>query len=100
MRASPRGLILGVAVVAALSMVPATTRGVVRPAIPSDFNGDGYVDLAIGAPGEAVGGTKPNAGVVHVIRRVGVGTDHDRRPAVEPGLARRQGRGQGRPEVG
>lgn len=68
MRASPRGLILGIAVVSALSMVPATTRGVVRPAIPSDFDGDGHVDLAIGAPGEAVGGTKPNAGVVHVIR--------------------------------
>jgi hypothetical protein len=67
MRASPRRLILGAAVVAALSMVPATAWGVVRPAIPSDFDGDGHVDLAIGAPGEAVGGTKPNAGVVHVL---------------------------------
>lgn len=31
-----------------------------------DFNGDGYVDLAIGAPGASVG-TYPNAGAVYVL---------------------------------
>ena len=31
-----------------------------------DFNGDGYDDLAVGAPGEAVGSTN-DAGVVHVM---------------------------------
>ena len=33
---------------------------------PQDFNGDGYDDLAIGAPGEALG-TVEGAGVVHVL---------------------------------
>ncbi len=73
------GLILGVALVAALSTVPATARGAGHPAMPSDFNGDGHADLAIGAPGEAVRGMKPNAGVVHVIRgsASGLTTDGD-----------------------
>ncbi|MEJ2711184.1 MAG: hypothetical protein P8074_26490 [Anaerolineales bacterium] len=31
-----------------------------------DFNGDGYVDLAIGVPGEAVNG-EPNAGMVQIL---------------------------------
>ena len=46
-------------------------------AMPSDFDGDGYADLAIGAPGEAVRGTKPNAGVVHVIRGSASGLTED-----------------------
>jgi hypothetical protein len=32
-----------------------------------DFTGDGYDDLAIGVPWENLGGTRPNAGVVHVL---------------------------------
>ncbi|MFC8779451.1 hypothetical protein ACFT77_05145, partial [Streptomyces nigra] len=36
------------------------------PATPYDFNGDGYRDLAIGAPGAAVGG-KTKAGAVTVV---------------------------------
>lgn len=66
MRALSRGLILGVAVIGALSMVPATTQAAVRPAIPSDFNGDGYADLAIGIRREAIGGHR-RSGAVNVL---------------------------------
>jgi hypothetical protein len=66
LRASFRGLILGVAIVGALSVVPATTRGVVHAAIPSDFDGDGYADLAIGVQSEDIG-TKAGAGAVNVL---------------------------------
>ena len=31
-----------------------------------DFNGDGFADLAVGAPGEALG-TVGEAGVVHIL---------------------------------
>ncbi len=34
--------------------------------MPFDFDGDGYADLAVGAPGENVGG-KRDAGAVHVL---------------------------------
>ena len=37
------------------------------PAIPSDFDGDGYADLAIGAIGEAVGTSGSDAGSVNVL---------------------------------
>ena len=66
MRALSRGLILGVAVIGALSMVPATTQAAVRPAIPSDFNGDGYADLAIGIRREAIGGHR-RSGAMNVL---------------------------------
>lgn len=36
-------------------------------ALPFDFNGDGYAELAVGAPGESVG-TRVEAGQVHVLR--------------------------------
>ena len=35
-------------------------------AMPSDFHGDGYADLAIGAPGETIG-SRSGAGMVNVI---------------------------------
>jgi hypothetical protein len=34
--------------------------------VAGDFNGDGFADLAVGAPGESIGGTG-NAGAVHVL---------------------------------
>ncbi len=37
-----------------------------RPSVRMDFNGDGFADLAIGVPNEAVG-TVTNAGAVNVI---------------------------------
>ena len=37
-----------------------------NPVVQSDFNGDGYIDLAIGVPGENVGGIV-NAGAVHIL---------------------------------
>jgi hypothetical protein len=43
---------------------PAAAAG--RPAIPSDFDGDGYADLAIGVPGEDVQGVE-QAGSVNVL---------------------------------
>jgi FG-GAP repeat len=44
-----------------------TTRfGGPAPTIESDFNGDGFSDLAVGASGEALGDTS-DAGVVHIL---------------------------------
>ena len=57
-----------------------------------DFNGDGYTDLAIGAPGESVRGAKGGAGAVTRALRIGGGPDRGRRPALEPGHAGREGR--------
>ena len=37
-----------------------------RAARPYDFNGDGYTDLAIGAPGKSIG-SKSGAGAVDVL---------------------------------
>lgn len=38
-----------------------------RPALPFDFNGDGYAELAVGVPGEALG-RRVAAGAVNVLR--------------------------------
>lgn len=54
----------GVALIGAL-LLPASTRAA-SAAMPSDFNGDGYVDLAIGVPGEKVNGHW-GAGAVNVL---------------------------------
>ena len=65
------------ALVVAPAALPASAAP--GPARPYDFNGDGYTDLAIGAPGESVRGALPNAGVVHVIHgsRSGLSEDGD-----------------------
>ena len=59
--------------VAVLATVAATAIGPAAPvsaatnaATPSDFDGDGYVDLAIGAPGEDIG-SRLDAGLVNVL---------------------------------
>ena len=41
--------------------------GATTPAMPADFNGDGYADLAIGVPGEGLGSTRRHAGAVNVL---------------------------------
>ncbi|MCO5967034.1 FG-GAP-like repeat-containing protein [Actinoallomurus soli] len=46
-------------------VTPAGVRAAVKPAKPGDFNGDGYRDLAIGAPDAKVG-TATKAGAVAV----------------------------------
>lgn len=47
-----------------LALPPSTTAAAPRPAT-SDFNGDGYADLAVGVPNGTVGGKK--AGYVNVV---------------------------------
>ncbi|MFD0413067.1 FG-GAP-like repeat-containing protein [Streptomyces sp. NPDC127108] len=51
--------------VAGLSATPAVAAGP-APKPKSDFNGDGYADLAVGVPGATVGG-KAKAGYVNVV---------------------------------
>lgn len=55
---------VGVAIaVLLLASLPVASTAAVVPAKPSDFNGDGYTDLAIGVPGEAMGGLTWAGGV-------------------------------------
>ncbi len=44
-----------------------TVAGTAQPAMPSDFNGDGFADLAIGVPNESVESQWCGAGAVHVL---------------------------------
>ena len=65
-----RGLLTVALAVVALSLVDgsgAPARAAVGAARPSDFNGDGRVDLAIGVPGETVGASGRHAGAVSVL---------------------------------
>jgi hypothetical protein len=57
---------LVLACASALAGSAAGARGATPAARPSDFNGDGYADLAIGAPYESRGGI-PAAGSVNVV---------------------------------
>lgn len=57
--------LVGMTLVGAL-LVPSPTNAVSAPAMPSDFNGDGYADLAIGVPGDKVSGHW-GAGAVNVL---------------------------------
>ena len=49
-----------------LLTAPPPTQAISTAGMPSDFNGDGYVDLAIGVPYEHIGGI-PDAGMVNVL---------------------------------
>jgi hypothetical protein len=61
------GLVSALGIGALLGPVPgASAASPTGPARPYDFNGDGYVDLAIGSPGGTVGG-KAGAGFVSVV---------------------------------
>ena len=50
-----------------LSLLTAADAGAATPAKPFDFNGDGYGDLAVGAPLDDLSANKPNAGAVSVL---------------------------------
>lgn len=68
-RGRPRylGPVLAIAAVLCLQSLNAPEAGAATtPAKPYDFDGDSYADLAIGVPGERVGG-KDGAGAVNVL---------------------------------
>ncbi len=60
--------LVGATLLSAAMILPLTavTVGLTKPAIPSDFDGDGYADLAVGVPGEDIGSTR-DAGMVNVL---------------------------------
>ena len=66
-----------------------------KAAVPSDFNGDGYADLAIGVPSEDIG-TKDGAGGVNVLYGSSGRPDRGWRPVLEPGQPRHPRHGRGR----
>lgn len=60
-------LVVAVATLGLVALgLPPAAAAARTAAMPSDFDGDGYADLAIGAPGEAVGG-RAGAGAVNVL---------------------------------
>ena len=64
---NPARLILVATTATLLAILPAATVAAVTiPAAPSDFDGDGWADLAIGAPGENSDGHR-DAGAVNVL---------------------------------
>jgi FG-GAP repeat protein len=66
MRLRPR-MLLVVAATLAMGAAPSSfAAAAVGPAAPSDFDGDGRADLAIGVPGEDLGGAR-DAGMVNVL---------------------------------
>ncbi|MDN0195175.1 FG-GAP-like repeat-containing protein [Streptomyces sp. S.PNR 29] len=68
-RSSPRWAVPVVAGLLALGALPSdlsySAQAAPRPPVHDDFNGDGYADLAVGAPGATVGG-QDRAGYVAV----------------------------------
>ncbi len=63
-----RSFLLAAAAALGLVLVPLPPPAAGRaPATPSDFNGDGYADLAIGVPSEAFGPGDGGAGAVNVL---------------------------------
>jgi hypothetical protein len=72
--ARSRTILLAVtaAVALAATQLPPPAAAARMAAIPNDFNGDGYADLAIGAQGED-SGSRDNAGAVHVLYGSGTG---------------------------
>lgn len=66
--------LVGVAAAISLLMsMPIVSIAAPLPAISSDFNGDGYADLAISAPGDVVDGS-PGLGAVNVLYGSSAGT--------------------------
>jgi hypothetical protein len=61
-----RPFLLAAGLLASTLALTAPTAHAANPAAPYDFNGDGYRDLAIGAPGATVG-DKAKAGAVSVV---------------------------------
>ena len=59
-------LLVAVATLAMTALAPSTLLAGLAPAAPSDFDGDGRADLAIGVPGEDVGSAQ-DAGMVNVL---------------------------------
>ena len=76
---SRAGAAVAAVLIGCMVPVPGVATAARGPAVPYDFNGDGYVDLAIGVPAENVG-RRVDAGVVHEIRgsRAGPTTVGDR----------------------
>ena len=68
-------------------------------AMPSDFNGDGYADLAIGVPART-SARRMYAGAVNVLVRLEDRTHRRTRPALEPGRAGRKGKAQKDDNIG
>jgi hypothetical protein len=66
MRHVRTALLAGTASLLIMIPTPPTLSAAVTAAIPSDFNGDGIADLAIGVPGDSVGGVF-FAGAVNVL---------------------------------
>lgn len=67
MHGTQRALLVGAAALGlALMTLPPPLAAATRAALPSDFDGDGYADLAVGAPYEDSGG-RSNVGVVNVL---------------------------------
>lgn len=68
MRRTIRILLVGAVIGGGSLLVgPRSSVAGTAAAMPSDFDGDGYADLAIGAPGEDIG-TKQDAGSVTILR--------------------------------
>ena len=86
---SPRTMPLVVLASLALALVPLppAATAATQAAIPSDFNGDGYADLAIGVPGENQDCTEPSTS-----SRLCNGPHCSRRPVLDAGQPGRQRR--------
>ncbi|MFL5796436.1 MAG: FG-GAP-like repeat-containing protein [Actinomycetota bacterium] len=94
MRIRAAGLVVAmVGLVTAIAALPAVGAGrpsarTTTPRIESDFNGDGFADLAIGIPG-ATAGSVANSGAVHVLYGSSTGlssTDAQRFTQADPGV--------------
>jgi FG-GAP repeat/FG-GAP-like repeat len=78
-------LAVGSAVAAGL-VAAAPSLAAVTPARPGDFNGDGYPDLAVGAPGATVNGVS-DAGAVAIIYGTATGLDTTKRQRLQQGVS-------------
>ncbi|MFE4637556.1 FG-GAP-like repeat-containing protein [Streptomyces sp. NPDC056773] len=80
MRSTTAFAVTGITVVAALGLNPAAAGAATKPAAPraqADFNGDGYPDLVVTAPGTTFSG-KAGLGVLSVVYGSATGFRHDK----------------------